>query len=281
MPLIKVKDIGLYYEFHGEGEPLVLLSGTGLSCENWNVFQLPDLRNHFRVLLLDYRGTGRSDKPDMHYSTRMFAEDAVDLMHVLGIDRAHVMGHSMGGRVAQWVAIDYPDSVAGLILSGTGPGTVEDGQYYQRGVPLNTMIQLIEKGLEQRLRDHFADGFMFPPEFVRDHPETIKRLGEANLKHPTPLRPYLRHIIARQEHETRHLLHKIKSPTLVVCGSGDRVATGGAGDHVRSSECLAANIAGAELVLVQGGNHSYLRQMPEKANAIFVDFLKRHPMRKS
>ena len=278
MPLIKANDLNLYYELNGDGEPLLLLSGTGLPCENWKVFQVPDLSKHFRVVLWDYRGTGRSDKPDVHYSTRMFAEDAHHLINALGIKKAHVMGHSMGGRVAQWFAIDYPHALASLILSGTGPGTTYDGQYYERGAPLSLIMQLAEKGYEQRMRDHFSDEFMFPPEFVKEHPETIKQLSEANLQYTTPLRPYLRHVVARQEHETRHLLHKISAPTLVVCGAGDRVSHGGTGDHVESSTCLAKGIGGAELVLVEGGNHSYLRQMPEKANATFVGFLKRHPI---
>ena len=87
MPLIKVKDLNFYYEFHGEGEPLVLISGTGFSCEHWKVFQVPDLSKHFRVLIWDHRGTGRSDKPEVHYSTRMFAEDCANLMKALNIGK--------------------------------------------------------------------------------------------------------------------------------------------------------------------------------------------------
>ena len=278
MPLIKIKDLNFYYEFHGEGEPLVLISGTGFSCEHWKVFQVPDLSRHFRVLIWDHRGTGRSDKPEVHYSTRMFAEDCANLMKALNIGKAHIMGHSMGGRVAQWVAIDHPGCVATLILSGSGPGTTYDGQFYERGVPFDTVVEMIEKGYEQYRKDHDGGEFMFPPEFARKNPEVVKRFQESSLNHLTPMRPYIRHVIARQEHETRHLLHKINCPTLVICGAGDR-REGGTGDHVLSSEALAKGIEGSEFLTVEGGNHGYLRQMPEKANALFIDFLKRHPIK--
>lgn len=278
MPYAKVEDVNFYYEFYGEGEPLVLISGTGSSGEHWKIFQIPDLSKHFRVMTWDHRGTGRSDKPDIHYSTRMFAQDCVNLMRTLGIERAHIMGHSMGGRVAQWVAIDHPKCIGSLILSGTGPGTADDDQYYERGVPYETLIELLEKGFERYMLEHWGSEFMFPPEFVRKNPQAVKRFQEGHLNHPTPLNTYLRHVIARQEHETRHLLHKIDCPTLVVCGGGDRVASG-TGNHVRSSEALAQGIKGAQLVLVEGGNHGYLRQMPEKANAIYIEFLKRHPLK--
>ena len=74
----------------------------------------------YQVLIYDHRGLGRSDKPDMHYTTRMFAKDRVGLMDALGIKKAHLMGHSMGARVCQWIALDYPDKVRSLVLSGPG-----------------------------------------------------------------------------------------------------------------------------------------------------------------
>ena len=100
---------------------------------------------------------------------------------------------------------------------------------------------------------------------------------EVNMTYLTPLRPYLRHVVARQEHETRHLLDRIQCPTLVICGAGDTVENS-TGSHVESSKVLAEGIAGAEFKLVEGGNHGYLRQMPDVANAHFLEFLKHHPM---
>ena len=92
MPIANVSGLNFTYEFHGSGEPLVLVSGTGMSGDHWKVFQVPELEKHFRVLTWDHRGTGRSDKPDVHYSTRMFADDCVNLMEALGLARGPLHG---------------------------------------------------------------------------------------------------------------------------------------------------------------------------------------------
>jgi pimeloyl-ACP methyl ester carboxylesterase len=207
----------------------------------------------------------------------MFADDCVNLMEALGINRAHFLGHSMGGQVCQWIAIDQPELVHSLILSGTGLGTSYDGQYYERGIPYQTAVEMVEKGHGRYMEDHLGGASMFPQEFVRDHPDKVQRFREANMNNPTPLKHYLRHVVARQEHETRHLLDRIQCPTLVICGVGDTIEAS-TGSHVESSKVLAAKITRAELTLAKGGNHSYLRQMPETANSHFLEFLKRHPM---
>ena len=279
MPMIKIKDINLYYELHGEGDPLVLLSGTGSSGEHFRVFQLPDLAKHFRVLIWDYRGTGRSDKPDMPYSTRMLAEDCVDLMKALEIERAHMLGFSMGGRIAQWIAIEQPECVASLLLLSTGPGTVS-GFTFERGLPLKLCLSMIENGFEKHVRDFYTSEFLFPPEFVRKNTEVVNSIRDANLKYPTPLKPYLLHTIARQEHDTSHLLHKIECPTLIVCGSDDKYITGTL-PHIHSSKALADGIKGSKFVLVEDCRHGFLWQKPEKANQIFIDFFRHHPITKN
>ncbi len=103
---VKVDDVDLYYELYGEGDPLVLVAGTGISLAPWRVFQVPEFSKRYQVLIYDHRGLGRSDKPDMHYTTRLFAKDCIGLMDALVIKKAHMMGHSMGARVLQWVALD-------------------------------------------------------------------------------------------------------------------------------------------------------------------------------
>ncbi len=123
---VKVADGCLYYELYGQGDPLVLVAGTGISLAPWRVFQVPEFSKHYQVLIYDHRGLGRSDKPDVPYSTRLFAKDRAGIIDALGIDKAHVMGHSMGGRVAQRVALDYPDKVRSLVLSSCGSGKYSD-----------------------------------------------------------------------------------------------------------------------------------------------------------
>lgn len=276
MPLVQAGEVRLHYETHGQGEALLLISGTGVTHHPWMPFQVPFFREHYRVIVYDHRGLGASDKPDEPYSTRGFAADAAGLLEALEVPRAHVMGHSMGGRVAQWLAIDHPQKVRSLVLSGTGSGQVAGLPPQERGIPLETALELLEKGYERYYMEHFgANEFMFPAEFVAQHPELIQQRMALAREGMPPLKSYLRHVIARQEHETGHLLARIQAPTLVIVGGADR-SQGGTGDHVRSSEQLARGIKGAELVVIPGAAHAYLWQKAEEANRAILDFLRRH-----
>jgi pimeloyl-ACP methyl ester carboxylesterase len=116
---------------------------------------------------------------------------------------------------------------------------------------------------------------MFSDEFMKSHPEVVKRFQDLIVDEVPPLKCYLRHVVARQCHETTDIVHNIKAPTLVIVGSKD-THEGGTGSHVESSRALAQKIAGAELVLVEGGKHGYLREMPEKGHPPILEFLRRH-----
>lgn len=278
MAYAEVDGVKLYYEVHGEGEPFIFISGTGASCEYMKVTTVERLSKHFQLIIFDHRGTGRSDKPDIPYSTRMFASDAVGILEHLGIERAHVGGRSMGGRVSQWVALDHPYRVGGLVLSNSGGGSW--GNYKEtfeptRGVPYETALELAEVGYDEYMKRHRESTFMFTTKFAKDHPEVVDQFHELDTGHPTPLNTYLRHVIARQQHEARHLAHKIQAPTLVIGGIEDTEG-GGTGDHVESSRDLARLIPGAELVLCPGA-HNFLMEHPE-SHDIIVDFLRRHPL---
>ena len=98
----------------------------------------------------------------------LFAKDCVGLMDALGIKRAHMMGHSMGARVFQWFALDYPEKVRSLVLSGPGSGKYSDKlEDYPRGVPLDAALEMIEKGYREIPDDHWGPGFMFTDQFVQ------------------------------------------------------------------------------------------------------------------
>jgi len=273
---VKVDDVSLYYELYGSGDPLVLIAGTGISLAPWRVFQVPEFSRHYQVLIYDHRGLGRSDKPDVPYSTRLFAKDCAGLMDTLGIAHAHIMGHSMGGRVAQWLALDYPEKVRSLVLSGSGSGKYSEAlDDYPRGVPLDAALEMIEKGYRQYQSDHWGPGFMFSDQFMKDRPDVIKEFQDIIVDEVPPLKCYLRHVVARQCHETTELVRKIKAPTLVIVGSKD-THEGGTGNHVESSRALVEEIPNAEFVMVEGGRHGYLREMPEKGHPPILDFLRRH-----
>jgi 3-oxoadipate enol-lactonase len=134
---------------------------------------------------------------------------------------------------------------------------------------------MIEKGYAKYQHDHWGPGFMFTDDFMNVHPEIVKKFQALIVEEVPPLKCYLRHVVARQCHETTDLIHNIKAPTLVIVGSKD-THEGSTGSHVDSSYALAENIPNAELVIVEGGAHGYLRQMPERGHPPILDFLRRH-----
>lgn len=275
MPFARVGDVNLYYEVHGEGAPVLLIAGTGSSHHAWMLETVPRMKDHFRLIVYDQRGTGKSDKPDVDYSTRMFAQDAAGLLDAIGVSEpVHVVGWSMGGRVAQWLALDYPEKVRSLVLAATGPGSYDDFQPI-RGIPLRHAMELAEMGYEGYRRYYATSEFMFPKEFAESHPEVMRKVLERMEKDETPLKCYLRHVIARQQHETLHLLDRISAPTLVIDGAEDRVIRG-TGNHVRSSEVLAERIPNARLVLIPGCAHGFFYQEPELTHRLIIEFLQSH-----
>jgi 3-oxoadipate enol-lactonase len=119
MPTVRVNDIDMYYEIHGEGEPVVLIAGLNSDHSLYRGI-LPQLAERYQVIIFDNRGVGQTDKPDIPYSIEMMAEDTAGLLNTLGITQAHILGTSMGGRIAVALALEHPQPVKSLILVSTG-----------------------------------------------------------------------------------------------------------------------------------------------------------------
>ena len=122
MPYAFVNGINMYYEMEGEGFPLLALPGMGSSLEIWSPEYRNALKAKYRLLLMDYRGIGRSDAPDIEYSVTMLARDIAELMTAVGIARANIMGLSLGGMIAQELALTWPEKVEKLVLCATHCG---------------------------------------------------------------------------------------------------------------------------------------------------------------
>ena len=120
MPFATVNGIKINYKVEGEGNPLVMIMGFGSPRSGWSS-QIPFFKKHFRVVTFDNRGAGKSDKPAGPYTTKMMADDAVKLMDALGIQKADIVGASMGGMIAQELAINYPEKAGKLVLACTYP----------------------------------------------------------------------------------------------------------------------------------------------------------------
>jgi pimeloyl-ACP methyl ester carboxylesterase len=267
---IEVNGHPIAYELRGKGVPIVLVAGTGYHGATWAAeFTQPLLERH-SVLTFDHRGTGKTPPSLNRYSTRLFAQDAIGLMDALALPAAHVLGHSMGGRVAQWMALDHPERIRTLILAASGPGQFREDRPVTRGIPVHAAKEMIELGYERYMREHIRDTF-FTPEFAAAHPERVAWLHDAFWAQHPDLENYLRHVLARQEHQTADRIGEIRLPTLVMIGDRDTKIMG-TGSHVEQSEFLLANLPNATKRVVEGAAHGYFWQLPERSAEIVLDW---------
>ena len=266
MPILKRDDVDLYYEVTGEGRPFVFLSETACDGEVWKMYPAPEFSRDHRCIAFDYRGTGRSGKPSIPYTTDMFADDVAAVMDHAGAGDAIVCGHSMGGRVAQLLALDHPGKVGKLILASTGASFP-----HTKGIPLKLATEMVEKGYERYVRESSV-AVGFTDAFAKRHPERVQRYLDVRMANPCPPEFYLRHVIARQQHDTSRRLGDIAVPTLVLVGEDDRSVTSDM-DHRTSADILAKGIPGARLVVLPGERHSYFFANPDAAHKAIRDFL--------
>jgi len=267
---IEVNERPIAHELRGDGVPIVLVAGTGYPGATWPAEFVQPLLTRHSVLTFDHRGTGATPASSERYSTRLFAQDAISLMDALGLPAAHVLGHSMGGRVAQWMALDRPERLRTLILAASGPGQFRDDRPVTRGVPVHAAKEMIELGYERYMREHIRDTF-FTPEFAAAHPERVAWLHEAFWAHRPDLENYLRHVVARQEHQTADRLGDLRMPTLIVIGDRDTQVMG-TGSHKEQSDFLMAHLPNATMHVVEGAAHGYFWQLPESTAEIVLDW---------
>lgn len=244
---------GIAWRAVGTGEPLLLVSGQAVDSTSWEAI-VPALSERYRVITFDHRGTGRSDAgADDSYSTRSFARDALAVLDDAEARRAHVYGHSMGGRVAQWLAIDYAARVASLVLGATTAGDA-------RGVSRSARVTAdLASGDPARLaRLFFQSG--------ERRPDADAFFNPSATRHAKRL-----HFAASRGHDAWDHLAGITVPTLVIHGSEDEMTPPG------NAEKMAALIPHAELELRGGARHGYYLDDPGSTDAV-IAFLQRHPI---
>jgi 3-oxoadipate enol-lactonase len=260
MPKIHVKDIEMYYEVHGNGTPLVHISGLAGDARAWTR-QIDHLSKHYQVVCFDNRGTGRTSCPDIPYSTRMFAEDTIGLMDTLGIQRAHLYGISMGGCIVQEMAINHPERVLSLVINGSF------AKFDRFGARITENIMNVYKSQGAAEAARHMTIACYTPEYFNSHQDEIdakeKALGDAQ----RPAHAFIHSALAILEHDSRARISGIKAPTLVNCGDMDPWCSPGC------SKEIARLISGARFKLYPNSSHFFLNEHFDEAMADIVAFL--------
>ena len=249
----------LHVEQAGSGAPLLLISGLNGLAQPWRGI-VPKLAEHFHVISHDHRGLGGSDAWHGLYSVDQIAEDALALMDKLGIARAHIVGHSLGGAVAQAIAADHPKRVAGVVIYASWPGP---DAYFARVMTMRRQV-LTELGIETFLRTGPIG--IYPPQWVNTHDAEFEAgLPEAIAAFPG-VEIMQRRMDACLNHDRRASLGRITAPCLVL-GLQDDMST-----PIHCSQELAASIPGARLVTLPMGGHNAHLVVPDQIAATLLDF---------
>jgi 3-oxoadipate enol-lactonase len=255
----------LYYEVYGKGEPLLLIPGRGTNHLSW-ADEVPAYAPEFKVILFDPRGTGQSSFPEgVESSMALLADDAAGLLDALGVDAAHVLGWSLGGMVAQEMALRHPDKVRSLILGDTTPGGLHS-------IPAEdwTTAALVASTTQGPTAPNFLELF-FPPDYLAEHrSEAIDYVKRIFAGPPMPPQAAVAQLQAQTGHDTYDRLPSITAPTLVVHGADDPLIP------AENGRILAERIPGAELILVEGSRHLVAPDKAAEVRAAVLGFLRRH-----
>jgi 3-oxoadipate enol-lactonase len=256
--------VKIYWESTGQGPAVLLIAGQGMTVDGWWA-TIPILSRSFRVIAFDNRDTGRSGRVPWAYSVPQMAGDAMAVLDAAGEQRAHVYGISLGGLVAQEVALRHPDRVQGLVLGATTAGGPTAA--LPATMPMTFFARAGIMGPEEA--EWAAVPYTYSETTRRLHADRIA----ANIAHrmgsPTETFAYLHQAAAVAKHDTHDRLARITAPTLVVHGEEDLVVP------AANALQLAESIPGARLRVWPGAGHLYIIDEP-RADREIARFLEHH-----
>ena len=274
MSTAQINGIDVYYEEQGSGDPLLLIMGLAADSLAW-MFQLPDFSKHYRTVVFDNRGVGRTGKPAGPYSIAQMADDAKGVLDALDIRRAHVVGVSMGGMIAQELALRHPERVRGLVLActyATPDAAVERQLETSLGVfggsrgPNGEITVDLSKVDPMTFFQHLLPT-VFNAQFIMTELPKLMQVFSGALQYGFSMDAIMAQVVATQGHDTVARLGQIKAPTLVLTGDSDLLIP------CACSDLLAAKIPGARLTKIPGGSHGFNFETPDLFNQAVLDFL--------
>ncbi|NIP30756.1 MAG: alpha/beta fold hydrolase [Candidatus Dadabacteria bacterium] len=259
MPLIKANGININYEIHGSGRPIVLIGGLGSHLQSWAT-QIPLYSEHFKVIAFDNRGMGNSDKPDIEYSIEMMADDTMALMDSLNIESASFLGKSMGGMIAQWIGIKYPERVDKLVLGCSTASRDEVG---------NEIIKIGREIAEKAgMKTVWLTALFlgYSRQYIENNISSIKENLSIIKDSKENLTGYLRQSEACENHDIVDLIPKISAQTLVMYGENDFITP------PANSKKLGELIPNSKVISFSAG-HGFWRECQQEVDKTVLDFL--------
>ena len=262
MPQIEINSLNINYELDGQGPPAVFINGLTMTLAGW-AYQIGPFSERYKMLRYDCRGQGGSDKPGEPYSQEMHAEDLGALMSRLGIEKAHIIGLSNGGMIAQHFALSYPERTGALVLVDTCSHV---GKLLE--LTVQSWIRATEAGGNDLRYDVFLPQ-IFSESFIEKNEEQIRSMKEfsATINQPEAVVNLAK---ASIRHDVRKQISKIKNPTLIVVGEEDILIPPG------YSKILNDEIESSELVIIKDCGHVAPIEKPAEFNEIVLDFLAKH-----
>ncbi len=248
--------VKIAYRITGNGPPVMMLMGFGATMDLWSEAFIKSLSKHFQVIVLDNRGTGASIGPEGPVSIKDFATDIVGLMDKLGFKKAHIFGISMGGMIAQQVAVSYPERVEKLVLGATTCAS----KFIRKNPALLGLFLF-------KIWPTFAIGTMISKEYLRQHPEAIEPIKSYAKKNPSKLKVLRLQSAAVRGYDLSEEIQHIAIPTLILVGTGDRII------NPENSDIIAAKIKGSRLVKFSGVGHFFPLEKPEETTREVLGFL--------
>ncbi len=265
MDRARINGIDMAYRVSGKGEPVVLIGGFGMTKEGW-ADQLVPLEERFQVITFDNRGAGESTVPVEPFTIDDMADDTVGLLDYLGIDAAYFFGVSMGGLIAQMLALDYPDRVRKAVLGCTSHGGRHAVQPKPEVMEVLASVAAVGVSAEEAARRRLP--ILFSDRFLREEPGKVETFVERSIRYqPTP-QGATGQMRALSFFNVKRRLGEIRCPVLVMTGSEDRMMP------PENAGLLVEGISGAELYIVKGAGHSFFLESPEVVIRVLIDFFK-------
>jgi aminoacrylate hydrolase len=263
MPTVSIGDADIHYEEHGSGEPVLLVAGLGGAGAYWNP-NLPAFAGRYRTVLHDHRGTGASTRSLIRYSIEQMADDLLRLMDALGIERAHLVGHSTGGAIGQVLAIDHPDRLKSVVMYATW--TRSDPFMHRLMAARRALV--LDSGSAAYMRT--TPVFLYPDWWINENDALLASREAKGLASFPPAEIAASRIDAVLAFDRTADLHRIATPTLVLCAKDDFLTP------PYCSEALAKAIPGASLTMMARGGHACSEVAAEEFNRIVFDFIDQH-----